>query len=95
MVQWTYSVTFAPDIERGIQMFWTVNRTAVSQWKIVRSVAAIFFFFNNYSLGNGSPIRGSKDFNAKFNVGDKSNWVRPLRSEQRKSDSTLASLSIE
>ena len=33
---------FATDIERGIQIFWTVNRTAVSQWKIVRSVVAIF-----------------------------------------------------
>ena len=69
---------FATDIERGIQIFWTVNRRAISEWKIVRSVAAIFFFLNNFSMGNGSAIRHSKDLNATFNVGGKSNWVRPL-----------------
>ena len=76
---WTYSVTFAIDIELGIQIFWTMNCTAVSQWKIVRSVATIFFFLNNCSLGNGYLIHGSKDLNGTFNVGGKSNWVRPLR----------------
>ena len=28
---------------------------------------------NNFSLGNGSAIRGSKNLNAMFNVADKSN----------------------
>ena len=31
---------------------------------------------NNFSLGNSSPICGSKNLNATFNVGGKSNWVR-------------------
>ena len=31
--------------------------------------AAIFFFLNNFSMGNGSAICGSKDLNATFNVG--------------------------
>ena len=71
-----YSVYFATCIERGIQIFWTMNRRAISQWKIVRSVATIFFFLNNFSLGNGSAIRGPKNLNARFNAGGKSNWVR-------------------
>ena len=74
--QWTYSVTFATDIEFGLQIFWTVNCRAFSQWKIVCPVAAIFFFLNNFLLGNGSAIQGSKNLNATFNVGGKSKWVR-------------------
>ena len=63
-------------IECGIQIFWTVNCTAVSQWQIFRLVAAIFFFLNNGSLGNGSATHSSKDLNATLNVGGKSNWER-------------------
>ena len=76
---WTYSVTFATDIECGIQIFWTANRRAVSQWKIVKEEKDCSCQANNFSLGNGSTIRGSKNLNATFNAGGKSNWVRLLR----------------
>ena len=33
-----YSVTFATDIECGIQIYWTANHGAVSQWKIVEQL---------------------------------------------------------
>ena len=73
---WMYLVTFATDIECGIQIFWTVNHRAVSQWKIVKEEKDCGFLANNFSLGNGSVIHGSKNLNATFN--GKSNWV-PLR----------------
>ena len=76
--QWMYSVTFATDIECGIQIFWTVNRRAVSQWKIVKGEKDCGYRANNFSLGNGSAIHGSKDLNATFKVGGKSNWVSLL-----------------
>ena len=72
---WTYSVTFATDIECGIQILWTVNRRAIFKWKIVRPGAEVYFFLNNFSLGNGSVIRALKNLNATFNVSSKSNWV--------------------
>ena len=75
---WTYSVTFNTDIERGIQIFWTTNRGAVSQWKIVKEEKDCGYRANNFSLGNSSVIHSSKDLNATFNVGGKSNWVCPL-----------------
>ena len=50
-----------------------MNRRTISQWKIVRSIATIFFVINNFSLGNSSAIRNSTDLNAKFNVSGKSN----------------------
>ena len=46
------------------------------QMKNFRLVTTIFFFHNNFSLGKGSTIRGSKNLNATFNVGGKNNWVR-------------------
>ena len=62
-----------------------LNRKLQSRFpKIVRSVAAIFFFLNNFLLGNGSAIHGSKNLNATFNVGGKSNWVRQMGHEVRK-----------
>ena len=76
--QLRYSVTFAPDIERGIQIFWFANRGAFSQWKIVKEEKDCGCSANNFSFGNGSPIHGSKDLYAMFNVGGKSNWVRLL-----------------
>ena len=75
---WTYSVAFAPDIERGIQIFWTANLGAVSKWTILKEEKDCGYQANNYSLGNGCAIHGSKNLNAMFNVGGKSNWVRPL-----------------
>ena len=36
LLHWMCSVTFATDIELGIQIFWTANRGAVSQWTIVK-----------------------------------------------------------
>ena len=75
---WTYSVAFEPDIERGIQIRWTGNRAAVPQSTIVKKEKEFGYRANNFSLGNGSPIPGSTDLNATFNVGFKSNWVRPL-----------------
>ena len=78
--QWTYSVTFAHDIECGIQIFWTANWGAISQWTIVKKEKDFGYQANKFSLGNGCAIHGSKDLNATFNVGDKSNWVRLLTS---------------
>ena len=75
---WTYSVAFEPDIERGIQIRWTGNRAAVPQSTIVKKEKEFGYRANNFSLGNGSPIPGSTDLNATFNVGFKSNWVRLL-----------------
>ena len=75
---WTYSVTFAADTECGIQIFWTVNRRAVSQWKVVKEEKDCGYRANNFSLGNGSAIHCSKNLNATFNVGGKINWVFPL-----------------
>ena len=77
--QWKYSVTFATDIERGIQIVWTLNCRAVSEWKIVKEEKDCGYRANNFSLGNGSSIHGSKILNDTFNVGGKSNWVRLLR----------------
>ena len=73
--QWRYSVTFATDIEHGIQIFWTANRGAISQWTIVKKGKDCGYQANNFSLGNSCPSRTSKDLNAMFNVGGKSNWV--------------------
>ena len=56
----TYSVTFTTNIERDIKIFWTMNRGAVSQWKIVKEEKGCGYQANNFSLGNGSPIHGSK-----------------------------------
>ena len=78
MAYWTYSVAFEPDIERGIQIRWTGNRAAVPQSTIVKKEKEFGYRANNFSLGNGSPIPGSTDLNATFNVGFKSNWVRLL-----------------
>ena len=69
---------FAADIERGIQIFWTANRGAVSQWTIVKEEKDCGYQANNFSLENGCSIHGSKDLNATFNVGGKSNWLHPL-----------------
>ena len=71
--------TFAPDIECGIQIFWTANRGAVSQWTIVKEEKDCGYWANNFSLGNGCAIHGSKDLNARLNVGGKSNWVWPMK----------------
>ena len=46
------------------KIFRTANRGAVSQWKIVEQLLKrkrIGYEANNFSLGNGPPIRGSID----------------------------------
>ena len=92
---WTYSITFATDIERGIQIFEPRIGETFANEKIVCSVAAIFFFLNNLLLGNGSTIHGSKDMNATFNVGGKSNRVRLLCSSCTKNVLTMNSFEIQ
>ena len=65
-----YSVTFAPDIERGIQIFWTLNHTAVSLWKIVcwmprlMSMAKVTEYVQ-WKTGLNEPIKCPK-FEKKF-----------------------------
>ena len=67
-LQKTYWVTVATDIERGIQIFWTANQGAISQWTIVKKEEDCGYRANNCSLGNGCAIHSSKNLNATFNV---------------------------
>ena len=67
-----------PDIERGIEIFWTANRGAVTQWTIAKKEKDCGYWANNFSLGKGCAIHHPKDLNATFIVGGKSNWVRPM-----------------